>query len=227
MNDTEKKSFFNRVKDILSKYNLPGIELLSEMNVNKTQWKIETKKTIRQYWTERLKDEASDKSTLKYCAINDLRIGQTHRVWKTLNSYRQEVIKGTVKSRILTGTYILQSTRAKFNQFEVDATCPLCRLESETITHMLLRCPALYDVRKEPLHQLQQLVIRYTSADFWNTKCRDKEFLTHLIIDCNYALKKSVYETNEDFLDAVETLSRTLCFALHIERLKRTSGGQK
>ena len=49
---------------------------------------------------------------------------------------------------LLTGTFILQSNRARFNQNEVDPTCQLCYAESETLTHFLLKCRKLETVRK-------------------------------------------------------------------------------
>jgi hypothetical protein len=48
---------------------------------------------------------------------------------------------------LLTGTYILQCNRSKFNQHEVNATCPLCQLEDEDTLHFLIKCIALYAYR--------------------------------------------------------------------------------
>ena len=84
--DSEGRSFFTRVKHILAKYELPDIDSICDMNISKDQWKIRTKTAIRKYWSEKLCLEAHEKSTLKYCNISYLQIGQTHQVWDSLES---------------------------------------------------------------------------------------------------------------------------------------------
>ena len=39
--------------------------------------------------------------------------------------------KAGFKAKLMTGTYVLQSNRAKFNQFSVDPTCLLCNDDAE------------------------------------------------------------------------------------------------
>ena len=53
------------------------------------------------------------------------------------------------RAKIITGTYILQSTRAKFNSQEVDPTCPLCHEGIEDTPHFLLLCTRTEVVRKK------------------------------------------------------------------------------
>jgi hypothetical protein len=43
----------------------------------------------------------------------------------------------------------MSSLKSKFNQSEVDPTCPICRLETETITHVITSCPLYNEIRKE------------------------------------------------------------------------------
>jgi hypothetical protein len=53
-----------------------------------------------------------------------------------------------IKVKIATDTLTLQIHKAKFSKnVESSAKCLLCLDESEDITHVLLRCPALDDVR--------------------------------------------------------------------------------
>jgi hypothetical protein len=42
---------------------------------------------------------------------------------------KPEVRKGIVKSRIITGTYILQIDRHKFSQYNIDPNCPFFMVE--------------------------------------------------------------------------------------------------
>ena len=48
-----------------------------------------------------------------------------HPVLKTVRPNPIDVEQAAIKAKILTGTYTLQSNRAKFNQHEVDPTCLL------------------------------------------------------------------------------------------------------
>jgi methyl coenzyme M reductase subunit D len=48
----------------------------------------------------------------------------THNIWDTVENSVIEVRKATMKARMLTGTYILQVHKNKFNQAEIDTICP-------------------------------------------------------------------------------------------------------
>jgi hypothetical protein len=54
---------------------------------------------------------------------------------------------------------MLQTLKSKFNQSEVDPTCPICRLETETITHVITSCPLYNEIRKE----------HFVSTSFWQS----------------------------------------------------------
>ena len=56
-----------------------------------------------------------------------------------------------VHLRFITGTYMLQYNRARFNNYTVDATCLLCGTEKEDILHVISRCPA-YQRSRQRFH---------------------------------------------------------------------------
>ena len=200
------------------------MDSICEMDISKGQWKIKTKTAVKKYWSETLRLEATEKSTIQYCNISCLGIGQTHPVWDSLESTRLEVRRGVVKSRIITGTYIVQSTRAKFNQYQIDSTCPLCHLEEEDIIHMLLRCSVLHSVRKGPFRTLKDYVISRTSETFWKSFFFSTKInITRLIIDCSQI--EELHSVKDIDLLYIERLTRNLCFAIHTERLKKLNEG--
>ena len=92
----EGGSFFTRVKQILIKYELPDIDSVCDMNISKEQWKVKTKVAVKKYWSEKLRLEATEKSTLKYFNSLCLQIGQTHPDWDSLESARLEVRRGVI-----------------------------------------------------------------------------------------------------------------------------------
>jgi hypothetical protein len=54
---------------------------------------------------------------------------------------------------------MLQTLKSKFNQAEVDPTCPICRLETETMTHVITSCPVYNEIRKEYFVKIKGTVI--------------------------------------------------------------------
>ena len=111
------------------------------------------RQSINSFWTRCLVEEAQTKSSLINCDLSSMSVGVTHIVWESAANNLHDIRRSITKVRMMTGVYMLQSTRARFNQYSVEKTCPLCRLDSEDLTHMLLRCPALSDVRKVSLAQ--------------------------------------------------------------------------
>ena len=101
------------------------------------------KQAVSAYWTTRLVEDAMTKSTLTHCFTGNLRIGQVHMVWESIQPNLQDVKRGHVKARLLTGTYMFQSTKFRFNSSDVDPKCPLCRLGSKDLRQFILQCPAL------------------------------------------------------------------------------------
>ena len=92
---------------------------------------------------------------------------------------------------MLAGVYMLQTNKVRFNQYKVEDTCPLCRLEPEDISHMLLCCPALADVREAPLSDIRGLVTREYGSHLWSSWSRST--LVAVLID-SHNLKARVPE---------------------------------
>ena len=54
---------------------------------------------------------------------------------------------------VATGTYVLQTNRAAYNQEKkCDARCQLCGEDDETLSHFLLECSALEETRHPMLY---------------------------------------------------------------------------
>ena len=59
-----------------------------------------------------------------------------------------------VKTKLVSGTYSLQSTRAAFNNMDVDPTCLLCKSSPKTIEHLVLHCVRLHNMRQTILEDI-------------------------------------------------------------------------
>ncbi|CAC5405366.1 unnamed protein product [Mytilus coruscus] len=62
------------------------------------------------------------------------------------------------KCELVTGTYMLQSTRAKFSKNTIHPNCKLCNESEETLEHFLLHCFSLTDVRQRYLDELFEML---------------------------------------------------------------------
>ena len=71
---------------------------------------------------------------------------------------------------------------SKYNNSEVDRTCPLCRLEDEDIVHFLTKCNSLHHYRRQYLLELKNLFDGALQA-YWLNLTKDFILLTKLILD--------------------------------------------
>ena len=131
-----QKSFFCKAEKILEMYDLPRSAELH--NYSKLAWKKLTRQAVNRYWTQALISEARTKSTLANCDVTTLAIENTHIVWETASNNVHNVRRSIPKVRMLAGVFMLQTNKARFNQYKVEATCPLCRLEPEDLSHTVV-----------------------------------------------------------------------------------------
>ena len=207
------ESFFSTTKEILDMYDLPDSSALSKFT--KFQWKNECRKAVASYWSEKMRQEASEKSSLIHCNLRDMAIGKTHIIWENVGNNTVDVQRGITKARMLTGVYMLQSTKAKFNQYNVEQICPLCRLASEDLQHM---CPALAEVRGPHISSTRKLLSQNFGMSWWRS--RSSEQIVALCLDGSNITVQSNYIPEEGFVGRLEALCRHFCHKLHMKRLQ-------
>ena len=114
---------------------------------------------------------------------------------------------------------MLQTLKSKFNQSEVDPTCPICRLETETITHVITSCPLYNEIR------IKGTVITAIGFDSWKRNFNKKDIICQLVIDCQKLVDTGLLPKNDDLIYDIETASKVLCHAIHTRRLCRIKAG--
>ena len=102
--------------------------------------------------------------------------GNVHHLLKSAKSVR-EINRIHTKIKIATGTYVLQTNRAAFNQNKVDSTCLVCRKGEETMQHFLLECSELHMIRNSIMNSVLEACSSLCSQD------SDTDTLLELIID--------------------------------------------
>lgn len=211
------KSFFTNIRSILAQYELPSLYQLVCSKISKLQWKKLCVKHVNSYWSRNLVREIKTKKTLRYLSVNNLRIGTTHLVWRTIDSSVSDVRKGVVKARILTGTYILQKHRQSFSNGSVNAVCPHCHLEDEDLLHMLARCPAFYSIRSSTVQTLKNIIVQATGHDIWNEYFSDWSVILQTLI-CGEMVSK-ILTAIKPLEEEIERLSRECFFKIHMHKL--------
>ncbi|CAC5359503.1 unnamed protein product [Mytilus coruscus] len=205
-------SWFIMVKTLLEMYDLPSCYDLLQNPPGKSTWKNLVKSTVNSFWEQKLKLEAKTKSSLKFIDIDRLSIGKTHLIWSSAGSDTFTITKASVNCRMLLGVYTLQANRHRFNQFEVDPSCPLCKQGPEDRTHFLVLCQHFTSVR-QPFMEALKIVMRELLPDLHQQITSDPLLLTQVILDCS-----SSPFVQPQYYNRLECLSRGLCYALHIAR---------
>ncbi|CAC5406069.1 unnamed protein product [Mytilus coruscus] len=178
-----------------------------------------TKSAINEHWTNKLRLECEEKSTLQNLAISNLGIGVTHPVWATVSSSVSDIRKAITKSRMLTGTYLLQAHRHRFNQAEVDPFCPNCRTETEDLCHVLTTFPLYMNIRMALYTPIKNFILSIISETKWATHFSNRDAICTLIVDCQNFANLDIIPNNPGKLGKIENMSRIYCYEIHKKRL--------
>ena len=120
VNFDNKDSFSCQIIQVLHQYNLPDIVALKQNIPSKNEWKTAINRTVTKYWTESLVRDSFSKSTLRFLAVGRISGGCVHPVRRTVENSIVDVRKAVIKTRMLTGTYILQKNVYTFSQYQED-----------------------------------------------------------------------------------------------------------
>ena len=171
---------------------------------SKLDWKRLSKRTILNHCALELSVCAATKSTLNLmnCEfVSTKPFKEPHPIWRHVHPNTRDVRRATIKARLLSGTYLLQTNVSTFSKRQVSPNCPLCAQEPEDRTHFLLRCPKL-EQRRRPL--MEEIFVTFQGS----RQMSDTE-LTRRILDSSH--------TNFTIIDIekFEYITRKLVYALH------------
>ena len=215
----EPESFCGRITNILERYNLPHIENLIANLPVKTKWKHAVKTAVNNHWTDVMRSDLRERSTLSLCNITELQVGKVHHVWNSIDTCVLDVKKGIVKARMLTGVYNLQQQKSKFSKSTVDAKCTLCCQEVEDIMHILTRCPVYQEERETCVNQMKMLIDNSSNPTVWNNHITSRAALVKLIMDNSVFINVRNGWRKHALIHQLESMSRNLCYRIHNKRL--------
>lgn len=152
----------------------------------------------------------NEKSSLKYINPDSLKVGSEHPVWATVRNSITDNRWAQLKCKLLSGTYTLQSNRAAFNQYTVDATCKLSLAAPETRQHFLVEC-SVYSA--EWGKYTEKLRNNPVLPDEVKHDLRNPELFTHLTLDASF------YVSHREDLEILELHSREYITQIHRKRI--------
>ena len=214
-------SWFVSITKILQQYDLPSPLQLLESETEKTKPKTMFKKAVHSFWTHKMQNDCSTKTTLSYVNKEVLNTERPHPVWKTVSSNGPDVQRSYVKARLLTDSYMLEYHHAKFRtNTKSSGYCPLCALSIEDRKHFLIDCSVLYTARDLHIDRIRNLVMKSVSPQGWQAIVDDQEKYLSLILDCTSLKNHELKRLTTGDLEELECLTRLYCYALHLARLK-------
>ena len=213
----KSRSWFVRIVKIAAKYQLPSPHFLLQHPPKQQTWKKIVKKYVLRFWENSLIEEATTKSSLAFLNTKALTISKLHHSIATVQPDTRDIPRCRIKLRMLTGTYVLQYNRHKFNQHEVNPTCPLCEDGIEDQTHFIGTCKTLERDRKKMLHPLITLIGEGNMKVLRSTPTLFAKF----ILD-HTALRASPHASFTEQVDvaSIELHSRRFLFNLHAQHFK-------
>ena len=152
-------SWFKYVRKVAAKYGLEPV-VLGAMSIpwQAKRWKRYITDKIRKHWDQEIRVGAGRKSSLRWLDTRLCRPGKPHHIWPRGGCSARSRMAASYRAKMISGSYILQSNRAKFNQFQVDTTCPLCQGAVEDLPHFLVACPRLQETRERHMKKMTDLL---------------------------------------------------------------------
>ena len=155
---------------------------------------------------------------MQWLNVQSLKVGRTHQVWKAIPHDVRTVKRAYPKLRLLTGTYILQENRARFNQCTVRDCCLLCGAGAQTRTHFIAGCSRLEHIRVKFIEQLITILSRKKPLNVISEVLLDQDKLVDVILDCSVTVVRGLLQLDESMVLDIENLSRNLCHSLYQKR---------
>ena len=204
------------VEKMLAKYELPTIMEILLHAPSKQEWKKMVKAHIHDFWQDHLENTAATMSTLIHMNVTPSFL-KAHHAIGVINSISM-VKRANVKLRLLTGTYTLQSVRARVYRQIASPLCLLCREEEENVEHFILLCPTL---ERERVPHLKAIMaqIPYVFRDI-DQFYKDNHLLLHLILDPTHPCVSERLPLQDEIIMGLEIETQILLHTLHCKRLR-------
>ena len=222
-------SWFNVIRKLCYQYHLPHPLLLLRYPPEMILFKKTVKLNVIDFWRQKLTSEAAPLDSLLYFKPEYMSLEAPHVLWTSCNSNPYEVQKAVIQSRMLSGRYRDDRLARHFTS-NTSGSCLLCQENGEAnpptgdLPHILLQCPSLASRRSLLAEYWVSLtkncqVARKVITEF---QTKPTEYQMQFLLDCS-VIPTIIAETqhHDGVLNLLFRLTRTFCYAVHRERLKK------
>ena len=93
----------------------------------KNTWKATVNKTVNKYWQKNIITSSAFYSTLEFLNMKSYKLGTIHPLLKSIYFIHsaRDVIRLPSKLRLMCGSYVLQTTRSKFKNTQINSKLTL------------------------------------------------------------------------------------------------------
>ena len=174
---------------------------------------------ITAFYEKELRTLAAENSMMEFLNVSLAGLRGRHHPAVTYLVTTKEVKKSRPHIEFLTGDYL--TYQRKFDQSGSGSPlCRICRLENESISHIIGRCGAFNEIRSRILDEISNLCVQSANKlNFENIKSSEK-ILTQFILDpTSFNLTDRIH-TSDPIVKNLFKLSRDMCWTIHKERIK-------
>ena len=164
--NNNSKSWFMEIKKLLLKYDLEDPIILLENPVNKEEWKRTVNKAINFKWKIQLLETKKLYKNLQYLNVGNPYYIGIHNLLRINCKSARDVNRIPVKLKLITGTYLLQTSKAAIKKNGNDGICLICSKDDETAEHFILQCSALSVVRDPVITEISFILYEQHRINF-------------------------------------------------------------
>ena len=218
----ESNTWFNVLKKIIWKYNLPDIYALLNTPYTKQEWKRLVYCNVQDYWRENILNITKYYKYLNYLNCEIYKPGKQHPLIYISSISLRDTNRIPIKLKLVSGTYILQSTRTKFKQEQTEGICLLCGDAEEDLKHFVLECSMLQSIRDAIFEDMNVEFRKITGRNMHQLTSQE---IIQIILDCSILLNTDSYikthrRVKMKNLTVFETYCRRYIYNLHSARYR-------
>jgi len=128
------------IKKLFLKYDLEDPIILLDNPVKKEEWKRTVNKAINFKWKTQLLETKKLYKNLQYLNVGNPCYKGIHNLPRINYKSASGVDRIPVKLKLMSGTYLPQTSKAALKKNGNDSICLICGKDDETIEHFILQC---------------------------------------------------------------------------------------
>ena len=226
-------SWFVKIKTLCHKYFLPHPLLLLQNPPKRDVFKKTAKLKILDFWKQKLSEDAAPLPSLCYFKPQFMSLDKPHIIWRSCGSNPYEIQKAVIQTRMLSGRYRDDSLSRHFTN-NASGECLLCKEHNPAslspspigdLPHLLLHCPLLTDRRTILMDYWLTLTSDSPACRTFvmNFPQKPEPYQMQFLLDCS-ALPDVIHAVqvhDETILTMLLKITRTYCYSIHRDRLKK------